>query len=275
MDEAAPYIAGTIFTLGGLLVLWVGWTKWRKYRLILDTPTSKIRSMAIGIVEIHGQVVAETLIRTPFSKTDCVFYKYEIKEYRRHTTGSGKNRRTTYRWETVSSGDQRVLFLAKDDTGTVLVNPEGAEFNVARRRVFYQKAGGFGSIGGLVGFIKRLKDFSLSSENEFDTTEWKLEEITADSGWSFGTSVGDRKYYEYFLLPDDNLFVLGTAANQPDAPNKVLIKQSTNEKMFYISDSSEKGIVKSLKKAAFASVGGGLFLFVAGLVMLAYFSELI
>jgi len=158
MSGTEEYLMVGAFVLIGGFVFVLGFFKMRKYRIIKDTPRSKIRSMAMGIVEIHGHVEADQLIKSPFSKTDCVYYKYEIKEYRKQSSSKGKS--TSYRWVTVNSGDKRVPFFACDETGRALVNPDRAEINVSFKRAYYQKGKGiFGSIAAFGKIIKALKDF--------------------------------------------------------------------------------------------------------------------
>ena len=138
MISSEDYLMTTAFTLIGGFVFFLGFYKWRKYRIFRDTPTSKIRSMAMGLVEIHGSVEADQLIRAPFSKTECVYYRWEIKEYRQSSDSGGKG--SLHKWEEVGSGDRSVPFFAKDETGRALVEPDKAEFVVSRKKAYYQKS---------------------------------------------------------------------------------------------------------------------------------------
>ena len=260
------YAIAALIILMGVGILMSGFQTMRKRRLIQDTPTSKIRSMAMGIVEVNAAVEPDTLIKTPFSKTDCVYYRFEVKEYRKESSGSGKNRTTTYKWQTVGYGDKRVPFFARDDTGRVLVNPEGAEVSVSRQNVFYQKREGFSGFGGIGKMVKSLKAFAKSGEMEFDTSEWNLIPIAERKGIS--TRVGDRKYYEFYIQGEDNLYILGTAANSPEAPDNILIKKGKNEKTFLISDKDEKEFLKSTGKNMIAAIIFGTLFFTGGVVLL-------
>ena len=266
MTITGDYLMAAVFTLIGGFVFFLGFYKWRKYRIIRDTPTSKIRSMAMGVVEIHGSVEADQLIKTPFSKTECVYYKWEIKEYRRSSSSSGKS--SSNKWVGVGSGEQSVPFFARDETGRALVEPDKAEFIVAYKKVFYQKGKGLiGSIKVLSKLVKALKNLDPNDPTSLNIDGDDL--VPMESGGSVRTvRVGDRKYYEYFIEPDDNLFVLGTAANDSSVPDNVVIKRGKNEKTFIISDKSERGVLKNLKKLMMVCfIGGGIFV-AAGIVML-------
>jgi len=69
MDSTGAWLAVGALTLGGAAFIYGGFYKLRRFRLIADTPTSKIRSMAIGLVEIKGQVIPEQTVETPFYAT--------------------------------------------------------------------------------------------------------------------------------------------------------------------------------------------------------------
>ncbi|MFH1770987.1 MAG: hypothetical protein ABH828_05545 [archaeon] len=93
----------------------------KQKQMIENIPTSKIRSIAMGLVEIKGiaEPFRKKLLKSPFSEKDCVYYRYTVEEYR----SSGKNSR----WVTIASGQSNDFFNLTDDTGTVLVDPKGAE----------------------------------------------------------------------------------------------------------------------------------------------------
>ncbi|MEW5923692.1 MAG: GIDE domain-containing protein [Candidatus Zixiibacteriota bacterium] len=267
------YFVSLLFVVIGAAVFVHGFRIMRQYRLIRDIPQSKIRSMAMGLVEIHGNVKAEQMIKTPFSSTDCVYFKYEIKEYKRRTTTDSKGRtRTTHEWVVIAFGDRRIPFFAEDDTGSVYVDPTGAEFTVDVRKAFYQKAGVFSGISGLIDTLKNIGNFDRLPEN---MSELNLSPIDPGKKFSFGSRVGDRKYYEYFMSDKDNLFIMGTAANSPDAPNRVLIKKGENEPTYMISDKSEKEMLRSLRGKMILgfALGGGAF--IAGVLVTLHFAGVI
>lgn len=258
-------MVGAFILLGGFVFV-LGFFKMRQYRIIRDTPRSKIRSMALGIVELHGHVEADQLIKSPFSKTDCVYYKYEIKEYRKSSSSKGKS--SSYRWETVSSGDKRVPFFAVDETGRALVDPDRAEIDVSFKRAYYQKSQGlFGSIAALGNIVKALKNFDPSEPMAVDVDGLQLEPMESRTGFH-SVRVGDRKYLEYYIQSGDTLFVLGTAANDSSAPGKVVIRRGKNEKVFIISDKEEKTVLKRLKTLMIVCFAGGGLFFAVGVLML-------
>jgi len=273
MSSILKIVIPILAFFGGWAVFFFGFKKMRRVKLIKDTPRSKVRSIAMGLVEVHGFALPQEILITPFSKSESVCYRYEIKEYQRKTTRDSKGRtHTSYKWVTVGSGERRIPFFARDDTGKVLVDPTGATCHVNCKKAFYQKAGFMGSFSGILGM---LKDWISDDNSKMDTTEWELEPIEANDGFSvsWGANVGDRKYFEYFIAPEEVLFVLGTAKNDDDVPDKVLICEGTNEKTFIISDRSEKEVIKKIRNSMILLFLIGIVLIVGSIILFMKFNN--
>ncbi|WP_263142438.1 E3 ubiquitin ligase family protein [Pseudomonas sp. RIT-PI-AD] len=122
---------GLTFGLGGCLG--GGWWCLRRLaqaRVLLDTPTSKIRSAAQGYVELNGQLLAqpEAIIVAPLSGTPCLWWRFRIEE----RSGSGKNRQ----FRVVDMGSSEAWLRLDDGTGECLIDPRGAEIRPATREVW-------------------------------------------------------------------------------------------------------------------------------------------
>lgn len=92
-------------------------------RMIENTPTSKIRSMSMGMVELTGKTRLYYDLRTSATKTHCIYYKCRYYKYQR--TGDSAGWKLT---RSVSSG--KIPFYIEDDTGRVLIHPDGAIINI-------------------------------------------------------------------------------------------------------------------------------------------------
>jgi hypothetical protein len=256
MEEYLPYL-GVIFAFifGGVLFR-KGFAKMHQYRIIKDIPQSKVRSVAAGICEIQGTVKADQLLKTPFSQIDCVFFRYKIEEYRIHVSRSSKGGvRTSKKWVTIASGDRRIPFYGHDDTGKILIIPDDAEFSIDNKRAFYQRVGVFDAISNMVDSLRSIIDGQ--SDELLNVGELNLEPIDPDKKWfSFGGTVGDRRYYEAFLTPEEAIYVIGTAAIDPELPDEMIIKKGEAQPTFIISNKSEK---KLLKKLMWSTVSFFLF----------------
>jgi len=271
LEITIEHIATALMALIGAALVYCGFNCQHKYRLIKDIPRSKVRSIALGLVEVHGRVEADELLAAPFSGSRCVYHKYEIKEYRRHTRRDSKGRTSTsYRWETIARGERRIPFFARDDTGRVRVEPTGAEIDISLKKAFLQRAGAFGGLGR---FITALKNWDSLKETAMDVSGMKLEPLEAGSGLSLGSRVGDRKYLEYYLEPEENLFVIGTAANRRDAPDRVQLGRGENEPTFIISNKKEQALLKALKKKMLSAFIIGVIFLVGGVILFLYVSN--
>ncbi|MBI4018895.1 MAG: hypothetical protein HY364_01415 [Candidatus Aenigmarchaeota archaeon] len=234
--------------VGGIIIgtglFFHGFTLLKRRQMIQNTPTSKIRSMAMGPVEVHGKALPaeKNIMESPFSGRKCVWYRYTIEEYRT----SGKH----HYWALVKNGDSGVPFFVKDETGSVLVNPKGAEVDVP---MDYHCDSGFGKDPPA-----RVKKFLKSSALGFEGL--------------FGIN-STMRYREYFIAPGDKVYIMGTAADNPHIEegrgmkNEEDIMIQKGENFFYISDKHEKDVVSSMAWKVAASTAGGAIMAVGGLAI--------
>jgi hypothetical protein len=241
------FAASLVALVFGLYSFMQGFKWLKRKRLIEDIPTSKIRSIAMGLVEVFGEVVpAKRILKSPFSNNDCVYYKYTIEEYRT----SGKSSR----WIIVDDGEEGTYFHLKDDTGSVLVDPKGAEVDIPLDSEFKS---GFGT----------------------DPPE-QVKQFLRSRGISFEGFLGVNKtmrFREYFIAPKDKLYIMGTAGDNPfvkeaseqAGTEDVMIQK--DEGIYYISDRSEKELLSSMKWKSISGIfGGGLLIIGSLFVILIY-----
>ena len=65
----------------GLYYFYKGFRVFREYRVLMDTPEIPIRSVAMGLVEIHGKATGIPPIPSPVTQTPCYFYKVDIEHW--------------------------------------------------------------------------------------------------------------------------------------------------------------------------------------------------
>ena len=109
-----------------------GFRWWRWARLIEDTPTSRVRSAAQGYVELvgTGRLMPGPAVYAPLSKRRCTWWRFSIERRVRDRRG----RKT---WKTVQRGVSDSLFQLEDDSGSCIVDPEGAEVLAAVTDTWY------------------------------------------------------------------------------------------------------------------------------------------
>ncbi len=127
---------GILPAILALILLTAGLRNLRLKRLIETTPTSRIRSLAMGLVELHGTVRREYALVAPMTQTPCVWYR--VRRYRRRR--NPKNNQST--WQQTSVRDSgHVPFLLDDGTGRVRIDPAGATVIAGRREEGYPGQG--------------------------------------------------------------------------------------------------------------------------------------
>jgi hypothetical protein len=176
------WLWATLGAVGGLVLFCRGFRLLQRKRLILNTPTSKIRSASLGLVEISGLAAGPYTIPTPLTGKASYYYRTIAWELQ----NSGKNQE----WKKVADETLHVPFYLDDGTGLVMVNPQGAETDLHR-------------------------DFREEYSNSFFSTE-EMPQAVRGFLLRHGVS-GERKVRleEYAIKPKNALFVLGTLAENP------------------------------------------------------------
>ncbi|MBI2136085.1 hypothetical protein HYU06_03370 [Candidatus Woesearchaeota archaeon] len=233
-DEGDLLIYSVFGFIFGIYLFFKGFEWLKLKRMVENMPTSKIRSLAMGLVEIYGEVVPAKghLLKSPFSAHDCVYYKYEIQELRR-------SKRLTY-WATIKSGKKGAYFFLKDNTGQVLTNPADAEIDIPLD----------------------FESQTLNSKNNLLLKAFFKSINFSDAG--FLGSGRTLKYLEYYIAPKDKLYIMGTAGDNPFVEEGTgiynaadIMIQKGSDQIYYISDSNEKDLVAKLKRKTFGGLFGG------------------
>jgi len=167
---------------GGIYLFVLGFKMLQRKRLILNTPTSKIRSASLGLVEVNGLAVGPYTLTAPITAAPCFFYRTQAWELRK----SGKSNE----WQQVADESLHVPFFLDDNTGRLLINPQGAELDI--HRDFHEE------YSSSIFFDKEMPE--------------RCRQFLARYAVS-----GERKVRvdEYCIKPKNFLFILGTLAENP------------------------------------------------------------
>lgn len=132
-----PWIGAAI----AIFSLFMSWRACRRKRLIDNLPTSKTQGVFIGLVELKGTSECEQPLVSYLAEAPCVYYSFDVEErWSRWVTttesdGRGGTRTVTRResgWTSVASETEMTPFYVQDDTGHLLVRPQGARIEAAQ-----------------------------------------------------------------------------------------------------------------------------------------------
>jgi len=268
----------------GLFWFFKGFRVYREYRVLADTPETPIRSIPMGLVEIHGKANGQQTVESPVTKTPCFFYKVDVERWVSDRNGG--------HWSHAATDANGVKFYLEDASGKVLVDAHRAEYDLIRTARRQTGSGGL-SLGGL---------FSRDDDEE-DSSSWRTGAYVSDedlmnyagsvvsgarstfavdggnllsglAGGSIGFGLGSGKRYrlaEYCIVPDHWYDVTGTCVENPapqDEHDRNMIVKGQNEPTFLISWRDQKGIESRLRNRAALHIFGGAALAVACLAVL-------
>jgi hypothetical protein len=287
-----PIVLSAFGTVGGLVAFARGFSKLRALRRIENTPTSSVRSMPMGGVELHGTAQAQHTLFGPFTGKPAAYWEVEIEEYKR----SGKHSR----WVTVHKHNSADYpFWLEDPTGSVLVLPAGSETHLSHD---YQKTF---SGGSLPAFLQQyvsdrgIRSRFLGFGKRLRFTEWHIE--VSQTVYLHGVAqerpdLNERRRERINeVLRDvredpeamEELDVDGDGqvdslewerardmalarVRAEGVPDRVVVAKGDAGELFLISDRSERDLVRRLRWETFGYVFGGGAAFVAGTAYLVH-----
>jgi hypothetical protein len=216
---------------GGLFVK--GMRVWNERRRLMNKPTAKVDSVAMGDAELCGQVKAEKVLQSPFSGLDCVYCSYKVEEPQKNG------------WRVIEKGHISSIFYLDDGTGSILVNPEGADFYGAETFERILSGEDIGVAPGMAFWMANREQSSL-----------------------FGSLVihGPYRFTEYAIFPGQDVFVEGNVSkarhvvNGREREEKMVGQRASGH--FLLSGYNEQKLLSDLAwKAPLQILGGaGLLL---------------
>jgi len=217
-----------------------GFRELRTRQLIQNTPHARIRSMAMGLVEIDGVAEPRSALVGPFSGRPCIYWQIDI---------ATRNRQRG--WSIVHRNASGQPFYVRDDTGVALVYPHGAECKVA-----------FGVEEECLGLaLPEIYSDYMSQQHLAFASLWRL---------------GQLRFRERLIEDGQPVFILGTAMPKPQVLDiseaavaleatgteamrpgvthththasevAALVRQGDNERVFIISQESERMLTLEL-----------------------------
>jgi E3 Ubiquitin ligase len=182
-NSAFPWFWPALGACGGVYLFYHGFRLLQRKRLIMNTPASKIRSAAMGLVEVSGLASGPYTLTAPITGVPCFYYRTMVWQWKQQ----GKSNS----WVKVADDGLHVPFYLEDNTGRVLVNPQGADLDI--HLYFHDE------------FSQSL--FSSHMEVPANITNFLL---------THGVPTDKKiKIEEYCIKPKNALFILGTLAENP------------------------------------------------------------
>jgi hypothetical protein len=167
--------------VGGLYFFFLGFQLLARKRLLASTPNSRIRSAALGLVEINGRATGPNTMPAPATGRPCFLY---------HTIAWQKPEGKSD-WKKVADETLHLPFFVDDTTGKMLIEPLGAELDLERD---FQE------------------EYATSLFFSSDDIPLRVRSFLARHTVSYDRSL---RVAEYVIKPDDALFVAGTVTENP------------------------------------------------------------
>lgn len=217
----------TISWLIGSIVIFLcllfAFKNYKRKRLIDDMPTSKAKGVFIGLVELKGKADCADPLTSYLTETPCIYQKWTVEEHwskrvtETYTDSKGHTKtrtKTESGWKTVASNTEMVPFDLCDDTGKVQIRAEKAKIEA----------------------IKNLSEVCRRSDPLY------YEKGPSDS---IMHSDHRRRFTEYLLKPDSDLYVFGQSRERDDkvAPE---IAWEKGTPLFLISTRNENKVSSGL-----------------------------
>ena len=180
-------ILSSVAIAGGLYFFFVGFQLLARKRLLLTTPTSRIRSAALGPVEVNGMAAGPYTMSAPITGKSCFLYQ---------TTAWQQREGRKQEWEKVADETLHLPFFIDDSTGQLLIEPLGADLDLHcdYRREFAASSFSSGVFSKEDGVPPRVSVF-LSRHGIVPGRLLRIEERS--------------------IKPEDVLFVAGTLTENP------------------------------------------------------------
>jgi len=194
-------------------------------------------------VEIKGAGKSSNPVKSQHTKTDCLWYRSQVvREYEEEvmtTDSNGNRRRETRRGsETVSNVTNYAQFEVDDGTGSIKINPEGAEIHAKQ------------------------------VHNKFEPGEYRGSFQIVLSSLTGGRRTIGYRYTEEIIPINHPLYILGEAS---DKDGELTVKKSTDKKKkFIVSTKSEEELIRSYSRSALFMLIGSIILPLIGIGLIIY-----
>ncbi len=240
----------------GPVLLWRSFRDLRTRRLVQNTPTARVRSMPMGLVEVCGEAVARSELAAPFSGRPCAYWQVDI---------ATRTRRNA--WTVVHRNASGHPFFLRDETGVALIYPEDA-----RVRLNFQVEEECLGVTLPEVYAQYLREQRLAGGTLWRMGAMRFRERLLETGqriYVLGSAL--PRPQSVAISMDDELEATGTEEYRArrlqtlDHEVQAVIRRGDNERTFLISQQSERELTAQLGLRALAELIGGPVLTLFGL----------
>ena len=246
----------------GVYYFFRGFRSLQRKRLVEGLPTSKIRSLAMGLVEVVGTAAGEPTVDAAFTLRKCFGAKCRIDRWQSDRRGG--------HWVKVHEEYLGVPFYVEDETGRVRVDAAGAELDLPCDFDYDTKEGIGSFLSRFFGSADDKKQAALAEVTLPQRLKNFCESRNISTGWWSGSRM---RYREYRIEPGNPIYVLGTAeylSNVQDEHERIIIRKGTRHKWFFVSEHSQREVLQTLGRQSWLYTFGGAALAVACLGWLVF-----
>ncbi len=232
----------------GPVLFWRSFRDLRLQRLIQNTPTSRIRSMPMGLVEVNGEASPRSELTAPFSGRPCAYWQVDI---------ATRTRRNG--WTVVHRNASGNPFFLRDETGVALVYPQDAT-----ARLNFQVEEECLGISLPDVYAQYLDEQRPAGNALWRLGSLRFRERVLEAGqrvYVLGTAM--PRPQSVAISMDDELEATGTEDRRArrlhslDHETLAVIRRGENESTYIISQQSERELTMQLGLRAMAQLVGG------------------
>lgn len=235
----------------GIAYMGNGVGKYLLRQRIMNTPTSKVHAVAIGLTEVFGKAKCKEELISPISKQKCVYYKI-VAQYYDERVAEYYFGNKSGGWQTIYTDEEKRQFYAEDEMGKIEIDLTQADMDVTPK-IKYE---------GALEYDKLLGE----AKGQIDEKVLRfVDELPPSQKRKFiACKNNNMRISEYYIAKNERVYVLGTAMPRPNVKSTVgienLILKFGRDGVLYISDTHERKIVEKLRNSYRWEIGGGFTL---------------
>lgn len=270
-DDGSIWSVSVLVLIIAAFAFYKGFQILRLKQLIESTPTSKIRSVAMGLAEVHGQAVTLKPIKAPLSGKDCLYWQVHFRGITKAT--QSKDAPKFFSIGEYASGSG---FYIQDDTGRILVDPKdlsfeklSADFVYSAVKVDRLELSKMREVkyGRLKFYVATFRSFKPQKEKkgimERNPPPESLKRFCGQ--YNINLESLSEKFMnvivtEYYLPRSKETYVMGTVMEDPKAPSNKVLRKGAYVDFFYMSDKHEKEVVEKMGKISSRLIVWGGFI---------------